>query len=132
VFLPYLQSHSTFKCNSILVFCKSRVFILSTPPESFRDTFPAFHTLVLNLSSNFKNSAKPLCFQHRSPSIPSRVPLWASTFAQLAAARALHSTSFRYTAFRFIPLATHSGNHSVELHDLPFVFLHTVLVNKII
>ena len=125
MFLPFLQSHSTFKRYSILVFCKSRVFMLCTPFLRSQH----FTHLFLILSSNFKNSAKPLCFQHRSPSFPSRVPAWASTFAQLAAAHALHSTSFRYSAFRFILLATHSGNHSVGLHDLPFVFQRTVLLN---
>ena len=78
---------------------ESRVFILSTP--FFR--FVHFIHLDPIFLRSSKTCAKPLCILHRSPSFPSRVPLWAFTFAPLAdVSRAtfilipyLHSVSFR-------------------------------------
>lgn len=55
---------SPFTCPG-LILVKSVHTIHSEPP------FLAFHTLGFNLSSIFKNSAKPLCILHRSPTSPS-------------------------------------------------------------
>jgi hypothetical protein len=55
-----------------LSLCKSRVFILYTPPECFRFTFPALHTLgFISFFEFSKTCAKPLCILHRSPTVSS-------------------------------------------------------------
>jgi hypothetical protein len=55
-----------------LCFCKSRVFMLYTPPECFRLTFQAFHTLgFISFFVFSKTCAKPLCILHRSPTVAS-------------------------------------------------------------
>ena len=125
MFLPFLQSHRTFIRYPNHDYFKSRVFMLYTPPESFRDTFPAFHTLAKNLSSIFKNSAKPLCILHRSPTSSSGFLFGLPPSLHSRAARVLHSTSFRYRCNRFHSALPHSVSNSVGLRCFPSSFRRT-------
>ena len=118
--------------NSPIVF-KFSVHLQECSFNPFR-TYTTFnHTLAFkSYYRRFKKCAKPLCKRHRSfPCFPIVSNLLFHLRSTRSGSRASFS-SFRYHSISFIPLATHSGNHSVGLHDLPFAFLHTVLVNQII
>ena len=96
-----------------------------------------FTHLEITYSSVFKNSAKPLCILHRSPTFPSGFLFGLPPSLKLAAARVLQSTSFRYLFIRFLTALPHSVSNSVGLRCFPSFFhrtccLHLFLFNEII